>query len=360
MNYENYKLMNANGFRVDETLVREYNATLKSDFKVGDMVECINNHPTSLLRVGKLYTITKVRNRYVEVDNCTLHRRVTCSPDMLRLIVSAPQESDFKVGDRVECINNHSTNSLKVGRSYTITQCGRRYVEVDNCTLCSPDRFKLITPKPQTNFKIGDVVECVDGNCTNLLKVGKSYKITECNSGFIQVDNCILCDPNNLKLITPKPQISKFKIGDRVEIVDKKQNYSTYTRFLVDNNLSQRIIDEYIENYTTPNNGTLCNILYTKDSVAVVILDDKRIAIIGESGLKVANTSKERVQNTCGIKVAFRNGDIGEIGLMRGHEDGVVVTIDEFAGYTIFSLNDYDNDLKYCRDSGWDIVKIFE
>ena len=335
-----------------------------NSFKVGDRVECIDDLEANLskrgglLKRGSLYTVTRCGAVFIEVDN----DNIIWHPDRFKLITSAPQESGFKVGDKVECMNDRYDDSFKVGRLYTITDCGPGYVDVDDCTMGSSyvsNKFKLITPKPQTNFKVGDRVECINNHSTNSLKVGRSYTITQCGRGYVEVDNCALCSPDRFKIITPKPQISEFKIGDRVEIVDKMQNYSTYTRFLVDNNLSQRIIDEYIENYTTPSNGTLCNILYTKDSVAVIILDDKRIAIIGESGLKlVPFLHKSLIAKKYGTKVELRSGVVAEVVYLQGHADGAIVGRNSKGHNFIISLQKYDDKLKHYGSNKSDIVSI--
>ena len=205
-------------------------------------------------------------------------------------------------------------------------------------------------------FKIGDKVEHIDSPYTNLT-LGRLYTVTGYNGRLIQIDNHTLCDHNSLKLVIPKPQ-TNFKVGDMVRVVDIKELFRTLLNG--DNNLSDRVLNKWKGNAVAPCEtiGTVL-MVGVGDYQSVIFETGNGVFRIGRDGLElVPFLHKSLIAKKYDTKVKLRNGIIGEVGYMNGHEEGIIAIRNSQGHCITISLQDYDDNLKNHGNSGIDIVSI--
>lgn len=161
---------------------------------------------------------------------------------------------EFKVGDVVKCVNPSPCHRLIVGKTYTITgiDSGGRYISVDNCELgYYPSRFSLVE-KLKEKFAEGDVVivdhifdkavDSADGFQNSWVDsmdkfVGKTFTIkdiTDTGIGLRHSDGSVYrFPPSCLKLVSdkfsvviekPKPSVTA-DLEFRIKTLEKENAY---------------------------------------------------------------------------------------------------------------------------------------
>jgi len=206
-----------------------------------------------------------------------------------------------------------------------------------------------------SKFKIGDKVECIDGLCTNLT-LGRLYTVTGYNGRLIQIDNRTLCDYHSLKLVTPKPQ-TNFKVGDVVRVIEPKELYQSLLNG--NDSLSDRVLNKWKENAVAPCETIGTVLMVDVGSYRSVIFGTiSGVFRIGRDGLElVPFLHKNLIAKKYGTKVKLRNGIIGEVGYMNGDE-GTIVVRDVQEHCITIALEDYNDNLKHYSNSKIDIVSI--
>lgn len=90
-------------------------------------------------------------------------------------------KTSFKVGDKVRCINDNTCSSLEIGKVYTLVKVGPEFVHIDDTGGYFPSRFELVAEdKPKEN-KMNVLVIKVDNEILSeciqklLFKAGFSW-----------------------------------------------------------------------------------------------------------------------------------------------------------------------------------------
>lgn len=133
------------------------------EFKVGDMVRCVNPGSHAGLELGKGYKVEYVPpfGDYLGLDGVAGGYDVDRFEAMLAAVSPDPAPTkSFKVGDRVKCVTPSIIQPFLVtGEIYVVTNTrpnrGSLLVQVEgSCTLWQADRFELasqqatVTPQP--------------------------------------------------------------------------------------------------------------------------------------------------------------------------------------------------------------------
>lgn len=209
-------------------------------FVVGQKVRCIDSISIPLIRDrsisiplirDRIYVIQEVKNSEpsIVIDGVS-YFSYRFAP------VNEKEEikmSNFRVGDIVKCVSPTGNNKLRAYQLYEITRISNtgEFVDVRDIVTgnkswgCDRDRFTLVT-KVQDRaasdlFKIGDIVECVQGNDSyhppSKMITGDKYRVIGFDNGFINV--CHL----KTGIDTEGWRPDRFKLIGRDD--DSKMNY---------------------------------------------------------------------------------------------------------------------------------------
>lgn len=164
--------------------------------KVGDQVICIDNGASAdlasgVLKLNEVYTVTAVFNSSLIGVNGVIQRVSRGRFKVLEEEVFDHKSThNFKVGDRVRCINTADTVCLKKGCIYTIKKVlvgGALILELNNSQY-NHSLFELVENKPVV--KVGSIVECVN-NSVGKIKIGQKYivsRLVTSNGSHIEVE----------------------------------------------------------------------------------------------------------------------------------------------------------------------------
>lgn len=118
-------------------------------FKAGDKVECVDNDGyESLLEVGRVYEVVNSDRDFTTIKYNSSSKTYSFYHSRFKLVEEKPME--FKVGDRVVCVNNDGVESLvSVGDCGVVVNQligGGSYVEMDNGSVrfLQHSRLKLV------------------------------------------------------------------------------------------------------------------------------------------------------------------------------------------------------------------------
>lgn len=208
-----------------------------ANFKIGDFVRCVDNDAASWLVRGAIYSVTGEDHGYLElagVKGTNFSDRFV-SADMPIKRLNTPKHR-FKAGDVIKCIDNRGTSLLKEGELYEIKSATSMYVEVVGIQQeWSKERFVLaentsVDPSCHYNLKAGDFVKCVDDFAGPGLVQGKIYEIERVVGGWVYPKGVtgaafgfrfLPATTEEIKNMAPK-----FKVGDYVQCVNQLSYYN--------------------------------------------------------------------------------------------------------------------------------------
>lgn len=217
--------------------------------KVGDQVICIDNGASAdlasgVLKLNEVYTVTAVFNSSLIGVNGVIQRVSRGRFKVLEEEVFDHKSThNFKVGDRVRCINTADTVCLKKGCIYTIKKVlvgGALILELNNSQY-NHSLFELVENKPvQDMYKMmiaGSVVECIDAQgflYNEGLVKGQRYKVLEDKGSKLILDG--LCTYTLVKTRFKIVPTNELKSDNREELYKKLEEFrgvSTFNEIIV-------------------------------------------------------------------------------------------------------------------------------
>lgn len=200
-----------------------------------------------------------------------------------------PYKYPFRIGKESKK-EGYYDNSIEIGQKITFEQFKKYILKKDN----------------YNHFKIGDIVEYI-GTETNLsndtkkddLQLGYNYIVKSISKNNIELHGKLFYhDMNLFKLATNKefPLIDHpdWKIGDRVEIIDKGKNYIVYSEAFKKLNFKNKEQNRCDNGYK----GKIFHVCFhpTQNDILIAInLNNGGQCLIGYKGIKKIDTSSNKV-----------------------------------------------------------------
>jgi transcription antitermination factor NusG len=339
--------------KVEEPIKKE----VEDKFKVGDKVKIIQSgYNTDFSDIGKITTITEVGGKYsswdgVKLDVTNLLNKSTnwVGVPALELVQQEKVEKEqFKPGDIVKCINAEGKKYLTLGKEYNIQntypKSGLVLVLADdnNTHEYKARRFEKVNKEePKQEFKVGDIVRVISGvySITGPGSEGIVIKNKEYNGKGIRVkfyktvgdknytvNDEFIIDAGDLILLE-KEEVSKgkFKIGNRVKIINPGLTYPNYedmasemglknwgkgigSSSLGNNSIGIIIV---VEPHLDDANDFLYGIKLEETFIDAYNIGKE--VIVGENGLELVNNNKELPSKREYDKNRFKVGDIVKV-----------------------------------------------
>jgi transcription antitermination factor NusG len=204
-------------------------------FKVGDMVKCINaTGMHGLLNRGTTYEVEDVVDSKGQEKIKLVGFQTTFSATRFKLLGSGNENSskEFKVGDKVKCVDNSKTSVLENGKIYEIEdiiiESYKTYITLVGLSGYNfyTSRFELVEEKRKPKFEVGDTVKCIDASGFGEdLNKGQIYTISKVIGIYVKLqgfEKSYLAHRFELaKSVQDEPKKTpKFKVGDMVKCID--------------------------------------------------------------------------------------------------------------------------------------------